>query len=249
MPVGDYAALQALSPEVRFVEADRLLLPVKSRKSESELELYRDAVEIADVGFEVIANMVEAGKTEAELVAAAENAVRKQGAVHTIIQVLSGQMYTRLPTVRRLQTNQMVCCYVEVVGPYGFWVEKGGMFALGTPPERSFEIYAGCVVAAEAAERSLRPGQQAGAVASEIYEIAADVGCRIGIQVGHGVGIDHDLPLLVPDDATTLEPGMVVSVHPHLHDETYGAMVMDQYTITTGAPTKHSRIERKLFEV
>lgn len=249
MPIGDYEALKALEPDIDFVDAAGLLMTVKARKSERELELYRESVAIVDDGWATYLESVEAGRTEAELAARVEGAVRAHGVVHSIVQVLSGQMYTTPPSMRRLADHELVCCYVEVVGPYGFWVEKGGMFALGEVPDRALEVNAAADRASQAMVDLLRAGAVAGDVASAAADVAAAAECGLGIQPGHGVGIDHDAPLLATGEATVLEEGMVVTVHPHLHDDRYGAMWMDQYTVGANGATRHSQYERVLKEV
>ena len=55
--------------------------------------------------------------------------------------------------------------------------------------------------------------------------------------------------MLSEDDPTVLEPGMVISLHPHIYDGDHGAFAIDQYTITDGEPERHSRIARRLHEV
>jgi Xaa-Pro aminopeptidase len=250
MPLTDVELLRTAFPKSTLEDATPLLVQVKAIKSPAELKLYEEAVAIVDAGFETFVNEVAVGRTEAELVAGVEETVRRQGALpFTIIRVLSDRMYIRPPTQRRVQAGELVCCVVEVVAPNGFWVEKGAMFALGEPPERWLEIYEAAERAHAAAQELLQPGNRAGDIARAVRAIAADAGCILGIQSGHGVGVDHDLPVLVEEDDTPLEPNMVISVHPHLLDNGYGAAIFDQYTVTASGPVRHSRFGRQLYAV
>jgi Xaa-Pro aminopeptidase len=250
MPTVELEALRAMQVRVEFVRADDLMQKLKAVKSEIELRLYEDAAALVDRGFETFIDQIGLGSTEAELAAGVEQTVRREGALpHTIIQVLSDQMYTRPPTLRRLGGDELVCCWVELVSPKGFWVEKGAMFRVGEPCDRWMEVYAGSEQAFNAAEDLLVPGRTAAEVAGAVEEIAREIDCRVGIQVGHGVGIDHDIPVLSADDKTVFAPGMLISLHPHLHDARYGAMSIEQYTITSGSPVRHSKVPRQLFEV
>ena len=249
MPVADLDAIRALQPGVEFVDADALLAPIKAVKSAAELELYKDACEIADEGFEVLVEALKPGATEAEIAGEVEGAVRARGSLATIIHVLPGHVFTRPPTLRRLRENEMVHGYVEVVAPNGYWVEKGTMFALGNVPERSMEVYETLERAYVAGEALLRAGTAAAEVARAVGDEARSGGCELGIWAGHGVGIDHDSPVLSEDDTTELEAGMVISLHPHLYDGDYGGFTIDQYTIGEGEPERHSRYERKLYTV
>lgn len=250
MPIGDFEALSRLQPDVRFQDGASILGPLKAVKSDAELALYEEACTLTDDGFEAFLNEIAPGKTEAELVGAVEDTVRSGGALPlTIIQVLRDKMYTRPPTMQKLGRDELVCCYVEVVAPSGFWVEKGAMFSIGDVPDRWMEVYEASEKAYAAGEELLVAGRTAGDVGRAVRAVADEVGCDLGIQTGHGVGIDHDIPVLSEDDTTELTLGMVISLHPHLHDDQYGAMAIDQYTITNGTPIRHSRIPRQLFQV
>ena len=249
MPVADLEAIRALQPAVAFVDAEALLAPIKAVKSPRELELYKDACGIADEGFEVLVEAMVPGATEAAIAAKVEQSVRARGSLATIIHVLPGHVFTRPPTLREGPENEMVHGYVECVAPNGYWVEKGTMFALGSVPDRSMEVYETLERAYVAGERLLRAGTSAADVARAVGAEAEAGGCKQGIWAGHGVGIDHDSPVLSVDDPTPLAAGMVISLHPHLYDGDYGGFTIDQYTITDGDPLRHSRFERKLYTV
>ncbi len=248
-PVADLEALRALQPGVELVDADALLAPIKAVKSAAELELCKDACEIVDDGFEVMVEALRPGATEADIAAKAEESVRSRGSLATIIHVLPGHVYTRPPTLRWLEENEMVHGYVEAVAPNGYWVEKGAMFALGSVPDRSLEVYETLERAYVAGEELLRAGSSAAEVARAVGAEAQAGGCERGIWAGHGVGIDHDVPVLSEDDPTELAAGMVISLHPHIYDGDFGSFSIDQYTITDGEPQRHSRFERRLYAV
>lgn len=246
MPAGDWIALRGLLPELVLRNAGSLLARLKAVKTPPELDLYADACKLTDAGWQRFLEVVEPGRTEAELAAEVERCVRERGALATIIQVLTGRMYTRPPTQRRLSPGEVVCCYVETVAPNGYWVEKGGMFALGEPPQRWLEVLATAEHAYVEGERLLIPGTPASTIAETVGQIARDGGCETGIWSGHGVGIDHDLPLLNGVDHSPLQAGMVISFHPHICDGRFGAFAIDQYTITASGPQRHSRFGREM---
>jgi Xaa-Pro aminopeptidase len=74
-------------------------------------------------------------------------------------------------------------------------------------------------------------------------------GLRSGIWHGHGVGIDHDAPVITASDPTPLVERMVVAIHPNFSaaDESVGASVADTYIVREGDPERLSRIPRELF--
>ena len=95
----------------------------------------------------------------------------------------------------------------------------------------------------------MRAGTTAAEVAGAVGAQAKAGGCELGIWASHGVGIDHDSPVLSEADPTELRAGMVISLHPHLYDGDYGGFTIDQYTLTDGEPERHSRYERRLYTV
>ena len=249
MPVSEYRALSSLLPNVVLEEADGLAAEIKAVKSGPELELYREAVAIADDAFGLFEGLVEVGADERQIIAEVERAVRGRGVVHTIIRVLPGLMNARLPIARTLVANELNSCYVEIVGPHGFWVEKGGCFALGELPARWEEVYAASDRAFGAIERLLTPGTRVSEIDRAVRDVARHAGCVIGMRIGHGVGVDHDLPLIDAGNDGELQEGMVLAVHPLVQDGTYGAFEIDQYTVTASGPIRHSRFPRKLYRV
>ena len=102
--------------------------------------------------------------------------------------------------------------------------------------------------AAAAAEAALRPGRTAGDVAAAINAIVERHDLRAGIWHGHGVGIDHDLPIVTAGDRTVLVDRMAISVHPNFStaDETLGASVADTYVVRDGTPERLSTASRGL---
>ena len=102
--------------------------------------------------------------------------------------------------------------------------------------------------AAAAAEAALRPGRTAGEVAAAIDAVVERHDLRAGIWHGHGVGVDHDLPVVTAGDRTVLLERMAISVHPNFStaDETLGASVADTYVVRDGTPERLSTGSREL---
>jgi Xaa-Pro aminopeptidase len=86
-------------------------------------------------------------------------------------------------------------------------------------------------------------------VASQIDAVARDGDLRTGLWHGHGVGVDHDLPVVTAGDETPLEPGMVLAVHPNYAtaDERYGASTVSTYVVTDEGPERLSGIPMEIL--
>ncbi|MFD0853765.1 M24 family metallopeptidase, partial [Actinomadura adrarensis] len=88
-------------------------------------------------------------------------------------------------------------------------------------------------------------------VAVAIEEATAGGGLRYGIWHGHGVGVDHDIPVITASDKTVLQPGMVISLHPNIATagDEVGASVADTFIVTDGEPLRVSSTVQRLFHV
>ena len=136
-----------------------------------------------------------------------------------------------------------------MTGPTGYWLEHASLVALGGLDDARAGLAEATLAAAEAAERELRAGRTAGDVARAIDVIVARHDLRSGIWHGHGVGIDHDSPVITAADDTRLAERMVVSIHPNFStaDESSGASVADTYVVRNGDPERLSRLPRELL--
>src|SRR5205823_14196745 len=126
-----------------------------------------------------------------------------------------------------------------------YWVELGVLASLGRlSPERE-RLARDVHRAAAAARAKLVAGATAGDVARAVDATAREGEYRSGIWHGHGVGVDHDLPVLTASDETLLRPSMAIAVHPNFatQDEEVGASVADTYLVRpTGPPRRLSTL-------
>ncbi|MHB1810381.1 MAG: M24 family metallopeptidase [Solirubrobacteraceae bacterium] len=248
LPAGELDALRAALGEVEIVDADPLLARVKALKDERELAELQATAEIADAGFFAARRALRVGATDAEVGAAIRAEIFARGCRDALIFASAEPFFLCFSQGRSFRDGDLVSVYVEVVGPTGYWVEVGGLLALGEPPEEQLRVAETALAAAAEMERMLRPGRTAGEVARVADEHAARAGLHSGIWHGHGVGVDHDRPVITASDTSPLEPGMVLAVHPNYStaDERYGASVVDTYAIGRDGPTRLSAIPQEI---
>ena len=111
------------------------------------------------------------------------------------------------PTVDPFEPGDLLTVFVEIVGPTGYWIELGRLVAVGELDAKREQLAETCLAAARAAEGELVAGRTAGDPARAIDAVAEAAGLRIGIWHGHGVGVDHDPPVITAADATRSFPG------------------------------------------
>ncbi|HEY8581684.1 MAG TPA: Xaa-Pro peptidase family protein [Capillimicrobium sp.] len=249
VPLADFEALRRALPEAELVDADGLLAELKLVKEPDDLAEIRRTVAIADAGFIAARRAIRPGATDAEVAGAIHGAIGARGARDALVFVSALPYFLSWPQGERLRGGDLVTVYVEVVGPTGYWVECGGLIAIGEPVPEQLRVAAACLEAARRAELHLRPGATAAEVAAEIDAVAEEGELLTGLWHGHGVGVDHDAPVITHGDDTVLRPGMVVAVHPNYAtaDERHGASVVDTYLITETGSERLSAVPQQIL--
>ncbi len=249
LPAGDHQALRDGLPAAELVAADDLLAQLKAIKEPLEIDHARSTARLADTGFLAAQTRLREGVSPAQLGGAIRERVFSGGARDALIFVSAEPYFLSWPSEEPLRGGELVTVFVEIVGPSGYWVEVGGLLALGEPSPRSSEVAAACLEAASRAEVELHPGRTAQDVARAVERVAARHELRSGIWHGHGVGVDHDTPVIGATDQTALQAGMVLAVHPNFTtaDEQHGASVVDTYEIAASGPQRLSSIPQRVL--
>ena len=234
LPVGEFDALRRALPRAELVDAGALMSRLKLLKEDEELAKVARTVAIADAGFVAARQALRPGATDADVHAAIRNAVFARGARDALIFVSAEAYFLSWSQGRRFRNGDLTTIYVEIVGPTGYWVEVGGTVALGEPAPEALRVAGAATEAAHRAEEHLRPGSRAGDVARAIDAVAGAHDLHTGLWHGHGVGVDHDGPVITAADETPLAAGMVLAIHPNFStaDERFGASSVDTYVIT-----------------
>ena len=243
--------LAAALPGAELVDVTAAVAAVKAVKDAADVEQLAATAAIADDAFEAFLGHVRPGVSGWELNGVIEQAIRARGTRDALIFISSGAYFLERPTAERVADGDLLTVYVEIVGPTGYWVELARLVAVGPVDAERAALAEACLAAARGAERELVAGRTAGDPARAIDAVAARAGLRIGIWHGHGVGVDHDPPVITAADTTPLVRDMVVALHPNFSaaDERLGASVADTYVVGDGPPRRLSRLDPGLFRV
>ena len=244
----DADALRRMLPDARVTDATRLLNDLKTLTPRAAGGGGRAAGEVADAGFQAFMHHAEAGVGGWELYGEMERAVRRLGAREVLVFIGTGPYFLHRPHVDPLLDGDLVTVYLESTGPNGYWVERAGLFTVGQVGDRKREYAETCLRAHRAAQEAIAVGNTASDVALALEAETTPLGALPGIWHGHGVGVDHDTPVITSGDTTPIREGMVIAVHPNLTDpeETVGASVADTYIVTPSGAEAISRIPQAL---
>lgn len=224
---------------------------IKGIKSLDEQEGIRQSFSVALESFDEFKHVIKPGRTSAEIAADIEKIARGKGAIDTLIFVEEGPYFLRKPTSNKITNNSLVTAYVEMIDENGYWVEKGGLFVVGEISEEEMKLAEACVNAMKEIHQTLKPGIPVNTVANIISKHTESLDVKMGIWHGHGIGVDHDLPILTDTDTSLIEEGMVISVHPNFSDgeEKFGASIADVFVITKDGAESLSSGEYEIIKI
>ncbi|MGV1047228.1 MAG: M24 family metallopeptidase [Solirubrobacterales bacterium] len=220
MMVRDYQAL----PQDKLVAWDAGFDLARAVKSELELDSVRESMRINEAGVLAVIEAWEPGRTEAELMAAAEEAFVSRGTRRqTMDMVLVGPDGAALPEMRlpdekhAIEASDMLVYGLEIAGPGGHWVEFSRPICGAEPSAESKRM----MEAYQRYHEICRTAMRAGATAREVHRAVSapfiENGWKLGHVTGHSIGmtmIEH--PRIGEPFDVELKENMVCSMHPHV---------------------------------
>lgn len=248
----DFSAIENKLPPNTLRDATRLLSDIKARKTKGDIAHLMRVSALADQGMAAFAGALRPGAQTRDLCAKVERALHAGGAREVIVRLGSGPDFSLPSPARRIEAGQLLCAYVEVLGDNGYWVELIRTVAIGTLPAKSVRLLDACIDVFNSVERAIGFGCRASEIAVLADEAVRRTEFRLDGQCGHGVGIDdRDAPRIMLEDATPLEPGMVIAIHPRLVDDKthMAAVIGDTFVVAPEGPYRLSRYEQKVLWV
>jgi Xaa-Pro aminopeptidase len=211
--------------------ADQML-----HKTAYEVEKIQLANDVAAYGLSVFYQNLDAGKSEAEVAAEIERAIRVQTGKHGTsltrawAYVQGGRNSALAGTYSRssgyvLQEGDMVLLEMATFVD-GYWSDLTRTGMVGAPSDAQVKLMETVSRSQRAALDALREGVTGAQVdaAARAVMIDAGFGDAFTHHTGHQVGFRyHDYgPLLAPDSDAVMEAGMIVTVEPGAYGESLG---------------------------
>lgn len=248
MSASVYIALTEALPHATFRRADRLIEPLRIRKSDSELGVIRRSCELGNRVVETLVDGVVEGATEAEALAEALRILTAGGGVLYDAACSSGPwsgqfVRARLPSadpVRKFEEGDLF--HVDCYGSYGGYLfDFARSRVVGDrPTSAQRELLEGVIEGIETVCGSIRPGQRAADVFAvarrwiDEHEFTALIpGHGAYPNAGHGLGFTWEGPWLMPGDETVLEPGMYLAVEMLLTRADVGGVMFEHDGLVT----------------
>ncbi len=250
VPPADEQTFKRVLADIDLVDGTSVAQNAKARKSADELDGVRASAALAREAYDVAPGLLRPGVAAQQVVAELERILRNAGALELIVFVDRGPYVARRFTETVLTAGDLVSVLVEVANTEGYWVEIGGLFSLGAPSQADRALASACYEALDGAAATCRPNVPVAEAAALFDRVAASNQLRTGLGLGHGVGIDHDLPVIAGASESVFETGHVVSIHPNLLTENgdSGAIVADGVIVgaSDDEPERISGLESRL---
>lgn len=202
-----------------------LVEKLREVKTEDEIEIIQEAVNIAEKGFDYILGFVKPGITEIEVANELDFYMRKLGATEVSFDtIVASGVRSAMPhgvaSDKIIENGDMVTidfgCYYK-----GYVSDMTRTFAVGDPGEELKEIYEIVYQANKKVAEAAKPGM----TGAELDAVARDYitehgyGEAFGHTTGHGIGLEiHEGPAisfrneeeLVVNNVITNEPGIYI---------------------------------------
>lgn len=256
MTVGLRDQLGANLPGVEFIVTDGLVERLRLTKDRMEIARLREAVRMAEKGFEVLRSTLRKEKTEKQIAAELELAMRQFGAkgcaFPSIVAVgPRAALPHATPTDATVGSSDLLL--VD-------WGAHEGMYrsdltrvlVTGRISPKLRKVYKTVLAAQVAAIQAIRPGVTAESVDAVARKMIAKAGFGryFGHGLGHGLGLDvHEGPRLAVGIQTVLRPGMVVTVEPGIYLPGWGGVrIEDDVLVTRGGHEVLTSVSKSLEE-
>ncbi|WP_102274276.1 M24 family metallopeptidase [Cytobacillus massiliigabonensis] len=240
MNVERYEAISSLFDGASFVSAEEKLRKLRMVKDEKELEIIREACALADFAIETGCAEIKEGKTELDVLAAIEFALKKKGVNEMSFSTMvltgaNGASPHGTPGMTKIQKGDLVLFDLGVVWN-GYCSDITRTVAYGDINDKQKEIYDTVLKAQLAAVETSKPGIACSEVDLTARNIIAEAGYGeyFPHRLGHGLGISvHEYPSLTETNSLLLEEGMVFTIEPGIYvPQVAGVRIEDDLAVT-----------------
>ncbi|HTW93419.1 MAG TPA: Xaa-Pro peptidase family protein [Tepidisphaeraceae bacterium] len=229
------------SADVELVPLQDVMTNIRKVKDDTEIDLIRKSVSVAQEAFEAISSEIEVGQTENYLAGLMVFELRSRGASDSSFPVIvAAGANSSLPHYRPGET--LVQAGQPLLFDWGaryreYCSDLTRTLMIGRVSAKMKQIYKVVLEAQEAAIAFLRPGVttlQADRVARDIIT-KAGFGELFGHGLGHGIGREiHELPTMRKTGGDEeLRPGMIVTVEPGIYVPGEGGVRIEDDVLIT----------------
>ena len=248
---------EILGSRVRWMPLDGKIEAARAIKDAQELEVMREAANIACSSWAEIVPLIKPGVRETELAAEVEFRMRRKGASGPAFDTIiasgpRGALPHAHASGRPVGKNELVVFDLGAI-LRGYSSDLTRTVFVGRAPAEIRRWYSAVLEAQQAARNILRPGvsaQDVDAAARKVLQ-RAGLGKNFIHSTGHGLGLEvHEMPKLARGEKWILRAGAVVTIEPGVYVEgTGGIRIEDDALVTQDRAQYLTEANRELIEL
>lgn len=250
-----YNALKENLSGVELLNADNGIMLLRNKKELYEINLIKDANNIAEKSFIELLNYVKPDKSEKELASYFDYLMAKNGSdgVSFDTILLTGShtsMPHGVPSDRKIQKGDFVLFDFGATCQ-GYHSDMTRTVAVGNATDEMKECYDLVLKAQKAGIKALDAGVKCADVYKASYDVLEekDMARYFRHSLGHGVGIDiHEGYNASPKSTDTFETGNVTSIEPGIYiPDKFGIRIEDLLYLSPRGRENLSKITKELI--
>ena len=228
--------LDSLNPVESMVEKLRII------KEQSEVEKIKQAVEIADQGFQFLLEFIEPGKTEKEVALELEFFMKRKGGEKNAFDFIvasgkRGALPHGAASNKKIKKGELVTIDFGTVFQ-GYHSDITRTVAVGEPPQKLKEVYELVLKSQLLVIDQIKAGMSCVEADKIARDIIAEAGYKemFGHGLGHGIGLEiHEGPRVSYTSEDNLKTGMVVTDEPGIYISGLGGVRIEDDLLITEA--------------
>jgi Xaa-Pro aminopeptidase len=227
-------------PDVEFVDATDLIVPIKAVKSEEELIFMKRAAELHDMAVEVVRKTVRPGITANDVVEEVRHAFCLAGSESQNLRAGSAPPATVCkyvgPGDRKITNGDQFAMLIECSEPGGYFSEMMPTVCIGKVPKELQRVFDDVLEALKILADLTIPGADPMKLLKANDDFMKSKGYPAEARLaGHCQGVDLvERPALSPlGETIRLQANMVISLHPTVHGEKAWGFPVNQSFLMT----------------
>jgi len=224
-----YNAIREAFPEAELVDAGKVMVELRSIKSENELACLREGYRIADLATQAVMKEIKPGMTELQAVGIAQRVVYENGAEYEglpmyVFSEASTRHAISRSSYREFQKGDIVQLNLSAKID-GYSAAIGYPICLGKLEGERRDIVQFCREAHAWTEKQVKAGVYAADIAKAFYKLFVDNGFEKNYVYGplHGTGIiEVEAPWVETSSDYFLKENMTYQIDTYISGDTFG---------------------------